>query len=108
MACPDFNLTSSVTVEAEQTQSGDRGAEGVKGIKDKDTNVVPRIFPSTKATCAPELASDQKRRLTSNQKRAARRKKRGERRQLAKGDREADGAKGTRDMTYQRGSTHLP
>jgi hypothetical protein len=36
--------------------------------------------------------------LTSNQKRAEQRKKIGERRQLATGDREADGAKGTRDL----------
>jgi hypothetical protein len=36
--------------------------------------------------------------LTKNQKRAARRKKRRERWQLAMEDREADGAKGTRDM----------
>jgi hypothetical protein len=97
MARPDFNLTSSVTVEAEQTQSGDREAEGVNGIKDKDTNVVPLIFPSTKATCAPELASDQKK-WSGNQKRAARRRKRGACRRPATGDREADGAKGTRDM----------
>jgi hypothetical protein len=54
----------------------------VKGIKDEDTSVVPRVFPCTNATCAPELASDQKR---------------GDRRQLAKGDREAGGVEGVKD-----------
>jgi hypothetical protein len=54
----------------------------VKGIKDKDTSVVPCVFPCTNATCAPKLASDQKR---------------GDRRQLAKGDREANGVEGVKD-----------
>jgi hypothetical protein len=33
MAHPDFNLTSSVTIEAEQMQSGDREAEWCEGNK---------------------------------------------------------------------------
>jgi hypothetical protein len=41
MTRPDFNLTSSITVDAVQTQSGDKKAEGVKGIKYMDTNVYP-------------------------------------------------------------------
>jgi hypothetical protein len=80
-----------------QLAKGDREADGEKEIEDKDANVAPRIFPNANATCAPELTSDQRKRLTKNQKRAARRKKRRERWQLAMGGREADGVEGTED-----------